>query len=154
MRVFKFSTVGLSGLFVNEFLLFFFTEFLGIFYLVSSIFASVVSTTINFIINDNWTFRERRKGNLIKRLLKYYSISFVTVVIIVTVLFVLTNFLGIHYLISNIIGIFIAFSWSLLANQRWTWRDENKSSSGIEREPGLFGLMRFIIRLYWRKLNK
>ncbi|UCD07294.1 MAG: GtrA family protein [Candidatus Aenigmatarchaeota archaeon] len=121
MRVFKFSSVGLIGLLVNEFMLWFFTDSVGLFYLVSSIIASIISIISNFIINDKWTFRERRSGNIFKRLVKYCSISAVTALIIVSVLYILTDFLGIYYLISNIFGVFVAFYWSYSSNIRWTW---------------------------------
>lgn len=121
MRVFRFSSVAVSGLLINELLLWSFTEFVGLFYLISSIIASVTSTTSNFILNDNWTFKDRKKGNFFKRLVKYYSISAGTTVIIVSALFILTNFLGIYYLISNIFAILVAFSWSYSSNLRWTW---------------------------------
>ncbi|MCK4496644.1 MAG: GtrA family protein [Candidatus Aenigmarchaeota archaeon] len=121
MRVFKFSFVGLSGLLVNEFILWFFTDIVGFFYLISSIISIIITCTSNFLLNDNWTFRERRRGNVFKRLTKYYSISAGTLVINISVLFILTNFLGIYYLISNIFGILVAFSWSYFSNLRWTW---------------------------------
>ncbi len=121
MRVFRFSAVGVSGLLINEFMLWFFTDIVGFFYIISSIISSIISITSNFIINDKWTFRERRKGSSLKRLAKYCSISAVTTLIIISVLYILTSFLGIYYLISNIFGIFVAFSWSYSSNLRWTW---------------------------------
>ena len=32
-----------------------------------------------------------------------------------------TEVLGIHYLVSNLIGIFIAFSWNFVVNRKTTW---------------------------------
>jgi putative flippase GtrA len=128
MRVFRFSTVGLIGLLLNEFTLWFFTDIAGFFYIISGVISCIISATTNFFINDNWTFRERRRGSVFERLVKYYSISAVTALILISVLFILTSFLGIYYLISNLFGIFagvfVAFLWSYSSNLRWTWSKE------------------------------
>lgn len=70
-RFLKFSLVGLSGVFVNLGLLWFLTEVVGIYYVVSNIIAVEVSIISNFILNDLWTWRDRRDPgllNFLKRL--------------------------------------------------------------------------------------
>lgn len=124
-RLFKFALVGICGIFVNEFLLWLLTEHMGIFYLVSAIFAIETSIVSNFFMNDLWTFRDRRlKGvrNTISRLLKYNVISWSTGSINWIVLAILKEFLGVYYLIANLCGIFVAFVGNFILSSLWAWK--------------------------------
>jgi dolichol-phosphate mannosyltransferase len=122
MRIAKFAMVGLSGVLVNEGLLWFFTEIAGLYYLISSAIGIEVSIITNFILNEKWTFSDRiRGGGMLKRFPKFNLVSIGGLVINMTVLFSLTNFLGVYYLISNLFGILCAFLWNYFVNLRWTW---------------------------------
>lgn len=50
-------SVGLTAILVNWLLLIFFTEVLGIYYLISNMLGIAAGTLLNFIINDIWTFK-------------------------------------------------------------------------------------------------
>ena len=124
-RIFKFALVGISGIFVNEFFLWFLTENFGLFYLISSIFAIELSIISNFTLNDFWTFRDRRKkgvGNTLSRLLKYNVISWSTGSINWIILAILNEFLGVYYLIANLCGIFAAFVGNFILSSIWAWK--------------------------------
>jgi len=124
-RLIKFALVGLSGIFVNEFFLWYLTEFFDIYYFVSSIIAIEISILSNFTLNDLWTFRDRRKpGKMatMHRLLKYNIISWSTGSINWFVLVTLKEFFGVYYLIANIIGIFVAFIGNFILSSLWAWK--------------------------------
>ncbi|MGC9058506.1 MAG: glycosyltransferase [Candidatus Nanoarchaeia archaeon] len=120
-RMGKFLIVGASGIAVNEGLLWLLTEFVGLFYLVSSIIAIETSILSNFILNDVWTFRDCRKGNFIKRLIKFNVARIATLAINFGMLFLLTT-LGMHYLLSNLFGIALATIAGYLASVWWVWK--------------------------------
>ncbi len=124
-RLIKFAVVGLSGIFVNEFMLWYLTEFLGLYYYVSSIIGIEASILSNFILNDMWTFRDRRvpgKKNMMHRLLKYNVISWSTGSINWFVLVTLKEFFGVYYLIANLMGIFVAFIGNFILSSLWAWK--------------------------------
>src|SRR6267143_5243224 len=60
----KFNIVGLTGVFVNEGLLIA-LQSVGVYVLTASAVAIEVSILSNFILNDFWTFRDRRSGHLV-----------------------------------------------------------------------------------------
>lgn len=130
MRIGKFAAVGLSGLFLNEILLLILTEFAGLYFILSGIIAVEISILTNFILNETWTFRDRNKGESAwKRLGKYNMISFGGLLINVVLLFSFTVFLGIYYLISNVIAIIVVFSWNYLINLKFTWQYEKPAQT-------------------------
>ncbi len=130
MRFLKFGLVGLSGVLVNEGLLWLLTENLGLYYLLSAAIAVETAIITNFILNDIWTFRDRRTpGNrsLLGRGLKFNLVSLGGLGINIAILWTVTEVVGISYLISNLIGIAGATLWNYTINTLWTWRAKPSS---------------------------
>jgi dolichol-phosphate mannosyltransferase len=125
VRLIKFVGVGLSGVVVNEGVLWLLTEFAGLQYYISSIFAIEASIISNFILNDHFTFSDRRTGktgSFFKRLLKFNLTCAAGAVIQYGFLLLLTEVAGLNYLLSNLIGIIIAFIWNYVLSLIWTWK--------------------------------
>lgn len=118
---FAFCIVGLSGVLVNMGILWTLTQFVGFHYLWASPIAIEIAILNNFIWNDLWTFRARRQNPLKIRLAAFHLISIGGGAINWAILFLLTQG-GVFYLISNLIGIGVAFLWNYYANSRLTWR--------------------------------
>lgn len=120
-RLWKFMIVGLSGVVVNMGFLYYLTEELGIFYLISSAIAIEVSIISNFCLNDAWTFDDvDNRHSWMNRAIRFQLVSVSGLLINITTLFALTSF-GVYYLLANLIGILLAFSWNFLVNRRLTW---------------------------------
>jgi len=105
-------------------LLLFFTEFIGLFYLYSSVIAIETSVISNFILNDIWTFNDRRKNgkrNFIKRFFNWHLARGLTLLINLFILWSLTN-LGLHYLLSNLVGIVIVIALGYFWSLNWVWK--------------------------------
>ncbi len=124
-RFLKFCLVGGSGVLVNMGLLWLLTEVAGLFYLASSAVAVECAILNNFLWNDVWTFRDRRADGRrarLCRLARFNAVSLGGLGINVLVLWLLTEHLGVYYLLSNLAGIVAATMWNFLVNSRWTWR--------------------------------
>ena len=123
-KIFKFGMVGISGILVNMGVLWYLTEFAGFYYLVASLFAIELSILNNFLWNDLWTFKSGGSHKLSSRwhrLVSFHVVSAGGLVINMGILFLLTSIVGVYYLISNFIGILVAFAWNFLVNRRVTW---------------------------------
>jgi len=122
-RLVKFMVVGFTGIIVNESILYFLTTVMGIYFLLSSLCGIEASIISNFILNDLWTFGNvQNRYGWGRRLARFHGVSIAGIIINITTLYALTVGLGINYLISNLIGIFLAFAWNFLGNRRYTWR--------------------------------
>ena len=124
-RLLTFCVVGLSGIIVNQGLLWLLTEFAGLRYYISALFAIEASIISNFILNDYFTFADRRTGkgkSFIVRLLKFNVACLAGAGIQYGLLLLFTNVLDIHYLISNLIAIAVAFLWNYFMSSWWTWK--------------------------------
>ena len=124
-RFVRFCLVGASGVLVNMGLLWLLTEFAGLFYLLSAAISIESSIISNFLLNDLFTFPDRRaKGvkHLLKRLWKFNVVSLAGLGLNMAVLWLLTDIWGIYYLLSNLFGIALATLWNYLVNFWWTWK--------------------------------
>jgi dolichol-phosphate mannosyltransferase len=122
-RLLRFGLVGLSGVAVNTFFLWSFTELGHLHYLISSPLAVELSILSNFTLNDLWTFRDRRgRLGLEARLGRFHLTAAGGFVINYALLWSLTEFRGVHYLLSNLVGILGGFVWNYCVNVLWTWR--------------------------------
>ena len=114
--------VGLSGVLVNEGLLWALTEMVGLPYQISAIFAIEVSILSNFTLNELWTFKRRTDGYFFKRMLKFNLACAVGSAINYVVLLALTRFVNLHYLLSNLVGIACATLWNYFMSATWVWK--------------------------------
>jgi dolichol-phosphate mannosyltransferase len=124
-RFIKFNLVGLSGVAVNEGLLVLLAVD-GVYYLYASAVAIEASIFSNFILNDFWTFRDRRHGNMVTRFSKFNGLMIIGLVVNLGILFTGTQYLGINYALSNLVGIGAAFliRYWLSVNYAWIKKEE------------------------------
>jgi len=106
-RLLKFVTVGGLGTLVNEGVFTLTTHNIPIFF--SLALAIELSIIFNFVLNDIWTFKDRRVGSFVKRLLKFHGSSLSGgIVQYITVILLLVAFL--HFLNASEILLFLFFS--------------------------------------------
>jgi dolichol-phosphate mannosyltransferase len=121
----KFMLVGLSGVVVNEGVYWLLTRFGGLaaYDWLAVIIGIEVSIITNFVLNDTFTFAKRRAGkSFMGRLLKFNLICIAGAAIQWGLFMLFTRVFGVYDLLSNFIGIVVAFLWNYFVNRNWTWR--------------------------------
>ncbi|RLG74030.1 MAG: hypothetical protein DRO23_07705 [Thermoprotei archaeon] len=119
-RPLKFAIVGSTGILVNEGLLWLLVHFFAAPIYVASPIAIELSIINNFILNDIWTFKRFRTGSLYMRLAKYHFAVAVGALVNYIILLLLT-FLGIFYLLANLVGIFLGYLANYLLSELLVW---------------------------------
>lgn len=120
-RILKFMTVGVSGIVVNNGILWLLVSLAIMSPFFAEIFSIESSILSNFALNNFWTFRGRKSGGIIYRLLKYHGSVLVGAVVNYLV-FVLLLAAGLHFLVANTIGILIGFVFNYLLSETFVWR--------------------------------
>jgi dolichol-phosphate mannosyltransferase len=123
-RLIKFGIVGASGVVVNVGCLYLLTEFARIPYFIASIIAIELSIIPNFTINLLWTWRDRSEsGTLWRKIVRYHIGSGATAFLgNYLILVALTELFGMHYMISNLIGIAVGTFSNFLISDLWTFK--------------------------------
>ncbi len=116
----KFGIVGAIGVVVNEGLLILFQS-MGVYFLTAGALAIEISIVSNFVLNDLWTFRDRRSGNAAARLVKFNVLMLAGLVVNLAVLDAGTAYFGLASAISNLIGIAAAFVLRYALSVKYAW---------------------------------
>jgi len=119
---FKFALVGLLGTLINIGVLYLFTEFFGVYYVISAIFAFIIAATSNFFFNKVWTFKERISDSIAKKYASFFAVSVTALLVNLFFLYLFTEFFGVYYILSQIIAIGISLIINFLGNKIWTFR--------------------------------
>ena len=118
----KFLLVGSFGLIVNQGLLFGLKGLAGLPLAVASPVAIFASMCVTFMLNEMWTWHDRGSGPILSRILFYFPINTVGLLINYGVLTYLHDSHGWHYLLANLVGAGIAAIWNFSLNHLITWR--------------------------------
>lgn len=118
----KFAFVGLVGTLINISILYILTEYYDLYYLISAFFAFIIALTSNFILNKIWTFKEKIYYKIIRAYLSFFFVSFFALLINIFFLYVFTEFIGIYYIVSQIIAIGISLMINFIGNKIWTFQ--------------------------------
>jgi dolichol-phosphate mannosyltransferase len=116
----KFSVVGATGVVVNEGLLIA-LQSRGVYLLYASTLAIEVSILSNFFLNDLWTFRDRRSGHMLVRLVKFNFLMLAGLVVNAAIVDVGVDYFSMAAAIANLIGIAAAFVLRYVLSVRYAW---------------------------------
>ncbi|ASA78642.1 glycosyltransferase [Thermococcus sp. 5-4] len=119
-RLIKFTLVGLSGVFVNEGFLWLFVSGFGWDKILANVPATELAILNNFTWNDLWTFRDLKRKPLWRRLLTFH-IAALTGAVVQWLIYAGLVYLGLYYLVANLIGIVVSFVVRFLVNRHVTW---------------------------------
>ncbi len=118
-RPLKFVLVGISGVAIN----------LGILGLLHTLGLSIpiagavsIESSIlsNFAVNNAWTFRNKKEGGLLSRVLKYNMVTLLGAVINYAALNALV-LISVHYLLADLAGIALGFLANYLGSELFVW---------------------------------
>ena len=125
-RLLKFMLVGGLGALIILGLTYVLTQVVGLNYLISTGIAIEASIIFAFILNNYWSFAKVvNPVKTIQRMARYNVISLIGLSINELILFSLTDFLRIYYIISEIFSIIIVFFLNYMLNVRFTWFNVN-----------------------------
>ncbi len=124
-RLLKFGAVGVTGIGVNMGCLYLLTEFARIPYFIGSLIAIELSILSNFWLNLLWTWRDRSEtGTFWTKIWRYHvGAGFTAVLGNYLILIGLTEWFGINYLMSNLIGIGVGTLSNFVINDVWTFKN-------------------------------
>ena len=118
----KYYAVGASGVLVNLGLLFYLTEYVGLWYFLSYTLAISASITSNFILNKFWTFRDSiNSQRTIVMYVKFVSVSLLGMAIQLGTVYLLVESLSVYYMLAALVSISIAGVINFIINRRWTF---------------------------------
>ena len=120
-RWLRFGIVGGLGSLLHFAFLYVLTDIAGLWYMFSAVIAVLIVVTNNYMLNNIWTFQEKKVNNHLVGWLKYLSISSIADVLYLLLLAFFTEVVGIWYLLSAIISVIIVFPFRYMVSKMWVW---------------------------------
>jgi len=127
-RFLTFTLVGISGIVVNNTILYYAKEYLFVPIPIASLIAIQLAIFNNFIWNHRftWTDREMKGFAAIRAgLIKFTMVSWIAGALNWIVLLLLTHYAGLYYILANLIAILIASVLNYFLNDLWTFRNRD-----------------------------
>lgn len=121
-RIFKYLLVGTLGFCVNLFLLYFITEYLNLYYLISAGIVFFMAGMVTFIFDKIWTFKEKLEKRFLNEYISFARFGLIALVLNISFLFIFTNYLRVFYVVSQAIAILITGIFGFVCNSIWTFR--------------------------------
>jgi len=130
----KFGIVGGTSALVSFVILFTFTQWVGVWYLYSSIIAYILSAIYNFSANKLWTFRNKEKGKaILNQALKFSLVISAGLTANTSIIYALTEIRGFDYRVSWVFATGVVAVWNYSFNRFWTFRHK-KPEIGLSVE--------------------
>jgi putative flippase GtrA len=142
-RMFRFGLVGISGLLVNQAVLWGTTEILRAHYLLSAVVATQASTVWNFALTERWVFRGNRRGRG-RRFLLFAGVNNGWLLARSPVMFALTDWFGVHYLISNVATLAASMLARFWIASAWIWTGQADSRPERRFFYDIHGIIRIV----------
>jgi len=122
-NLFKFASVGGSGAIVNLLSLWYLTNYCSLFYMCSALISIELSILWNFALNTKITFNYKfdDTNRIFHSLVLYHLASSIGILINLAALYAFTEFIKIHYIISEIIAIALAFVLNYIMSIKYVW---------------------------------
>jgi len=115
-QFFKFGVVGVIAFIVDYLSLYLLTEFLNVYYLISSIISFLLSIIVNYILSIKWVFDIKKKQSF-KDVIVFTLLSAIGLLINLLVMYLSVEVFKIHYMIGKLIATFIVMIWNFVTRK-------------------------------------
>ena len=124
LQFFRYLFVGGIATVADWGVLFALIEFFQLYHLVSAVFAFAAGLTTNFLLSKRLVFRANKaRTNALMEVLGYVLIGVVGLGITELIMFVFTNIMALHYLLSKAIATVVVLAWNYLARKFFLYED-------------------------------
>ncbi len=124
----RYFLASLVGLAVDAGLLIFLTEVIGLHYLVSATISFLAGLGVVYWLSIKWVFSQRVWRDFKSEFLIFGLIGIVGLILNNTILWLLTDKLGLYYLLSKVVAVGLVFNWNFLARKLSLFHQRVKSS--------------------------
>jgi putative flippase GtrA len=126
----RYGFVAVAAQIVDFGLLFVFTHYLHIHYLISATMSFSISLVLNYILCSFWVFSQNSSRRT-REIFIFTIVSGVGLLLTLGIVWFCTSIVGLFYLKSKLVAIVIVFFWSFLARRYLTFRGKIESAPEI-----------------------
>ncbi len=126
----RFCMVGGLGFLINFCLLTLFYKILGFPLFISQLVAAEISLFNNFLFHHRWTYKNKKVTKTTKNLLvQFHVTSWMAIVGSATIVSVLVNHAGLHYIVALVVSSAVALAWNYMWTKFVIWKHDHDASA-------------------------
>ena len=118
----KFVLVGCINTLLHLSILYLLVEYFSIYYVFASLIAFIIAVINSFIMNTLWTFKKDIKTKTGSRYGKFFIVSVIAVMANLLLLYLITEYIGIWYILSQVIATGFSLIINFIGNKFWTYK--------------------------------
>lgn len=116
-QLFRYTIVGGLAFVVDYGLLFILTEYFHFHYLLSATISFIAGLVVNYMISTRWIFRHSKLENRMMEFVIYSLIGVIGLLVNNAMLYLLTDYLHIHYMFSKLITAAVVMGWNFVGRK-------------------------------------
>jgi len=120
----RFSISGGIATVIDVSLLYFFTDIIGIWYLVSAILSFIVGSITHYLISRCWVFKSNSERQ-VKEFLSFFSIHTGNLIISIILLYLLVEYFHLWYILAKILTVAITVFTNFALQKKITFKFSN-----------------------------
>lgn len=117
IQFFRSIFVGGIATIIDFGFLYFFTEFLNIYYLTSAALSFILGLITNYILSIVWVFNRRKFAKKWLEFVIFAIIGVVGLILNELIIWYFTEYVHFHYLLSKVVSTIIVFLWNFLSRK-------------------------------------
>lgn len=115
-QILKFGVVGGLAFLIDYGLLYLLTEYLNIYYFISSIISFIISLIFNYILSVKWVFDVDKKQT-IKEITLFVVLSIIGLAINQLIMYIGVDKLSLYYMLVKLISTVIVMIWNFITRK-------------------------------------
>jgi putative flippase GtrA len=123
LLAFRYLLAGSTAVAVNLVVLHVLTEWLHLYYVVSSATAFVASISLGFVLQKYWTFRDRSTELLRRQASLFFAVGLMNLLLGPALLYVAVEYVGLWYMAAQAMVLMLLAAESFLINRYVTFRN-------------------------------
>jgi len=124
IQLIRYGLVALVAFTIDFGLLYFFTQHLGLFYLLSATLSFLISLVANYLLSVAWVF-VHNPAQRHKQIILFIIIGLSGLFLNLIIIWLLSDIFGMYYLLSKVMAIVVVFFWSFAARRYLFQRNKN-----------------------------
>ena len=124
----RFVLAGVFAFAINLVALYFFTDIVGIYYLISTILAFLISFSVSFTLQKFWTFQDNSRDHLHIQLPLYLGMQLTNITLNAALMFVFVEDLHVWYLYSQAVISLALAAAILFINKKYIFKKRGVAS--------------------------
>lgn len=116
-QIMKFGVVGVVCFFIDYFVLFALTEFLGVNYLISAACSFTVSVIFNYLLSVKFVFETKKDANKKQEFVLFVVLSLIGLGLNQIIMWATVEKIGIYYMLAKVIATGIVMVYNFITRK-------------------------------------